>query len=186
MSEEWKKTIEKKLSLMPNQACVGFAVRCAKRCQPLYSFLQATSEDISAIASAISTAEQVADGRTNVALINDADVEAARAVFTAMEAAKTHRARGAVFAALSTLSACATVRSIVNGQSPAECAATGADDAWRAAFHVDTSRLLVPLIECDLRTLITQAESGGWTEGTPISQSVFGPMWPESAPKWWC
>jgi hypothetical protein len=37
----------------------------------------------------------------------------------------------------------------------------------------------------DFDHILRQAKEGNWTETTPVSQALFGPLWDREPPSWW-
>jgi hypothetical protein len=68
--------------------------------------------------------------------------------------------------------------------SSTETARTAAATA-RASTILDTSEATTGVIRRDFDHIASLAEWQKWTDDTPVSPEVFGPLWPEGPPKGW-
>jgi hypothetical protein len=188
------------LCKLPLRAIVAFAVRCARRVEPLTARLGEPSKDI--VNNAIATAQAFANG---VSLDMNTFDEAARAATRAADVVLygsalgstigTHAAnaaRAAWAAAETARAAHACIRAIgVGARAGADFEAKlaaqtagAADDAATAAAGVDAANAA----RADLSRLLGLNLGGPGESGQPINASESGPLgslWPAGAPEWY-
>jgi hypothetical protein len=164
---------EEEIRQLPRRARIAFAARCARRVQPLFEHFWPTApiEYRMAIAKAIDLAETAAIHSIDLAF----DSYAAHAAHVA------YAADAAADAAHAALAAAAHTDAIADAADAAlaayDAAAYAAADAHPDAFN--------ELIRQDFDLLRRLATEKKWDNETPISPTVFGPMWPKGTPEGW-
>ncbi len=210
MPDDVKVPSEEEIAQLPKWARVAFAARCAERVLPLFG--RGVSRDSSrtvirrAVASAIECA-QLATPYSEPSEGTD-PIELAEAAYRAQKAGEDYardpykpkpdgtmppledpgtledaqqagqralKAGEAGNAALLAAAAVAVARGDI--RSPKTFRETLQKAAWTAPVAHAVRR--------DLDTLLAVARAGNWDDGTPVPQSVFGPMWPAETPYWW-
>lgn len=158
---------EEEIVELPRWARVAFAARCVRRVRPLAALVPAglpplTRENAQAINESISSGEFAAARPRNEE-------------FVILERLKGTAAWILIYA--------------TNGSADS----TGRNDTAYAisqvmAFAVASAvhfSSIVPHIRRDFDRLAHLAEVRRWDDNTPVPPDVFGPLWPEGAPKGW-
>ena len=170
---------------LPRWARVAFAARCAARVAGAYQyyFPGAKINDVEAVENAIAAANANA---ANAAAYANANANAANAANAANDAA----AKPASFAAAYAANAAAyAAYAAANAAAYADAAnaANAAANAANADANADANNafLGMPLIiRSDFDLLLKLSKLHNWTDKSPVTQSVFGPMWPDKRPPW--
>lgn len=139
-------------------AQLAFAARCARRVQPLFKHFwpDAPKKHVDAVDAAVRLAEHCA----SIGSLTDASADdAADAADDAAHAADDHAEAAGV-------------------------AAFAAAHAATAAF-ADAAAFAGIATRNDYELLKTVASLAGWDDDTAVPPDVFGPMWPNGAPKGW-
>lgn len=164
---------EEEITQLPRLARIAFAARCARRVQPLFQLFWPTAprKYRTAVAKAIDLAETAGTG-------GDISANAYAYAFAAADAADAARAAAAAQAAKAAVYAARAVNAVN---------ATYAYDATDVALVADTTATSsnAALIRRDFELLRSLAMKENWDDQTPVRPEVFGPMWPEGAPKGW-
>jgi len=187
---------------LPRWARVAFVARCARRVLPLFKagWRDAPQEYTAAVEHAVRVAEVTA-GRTDAHHSADTTIVAADAADGAVVAAVAAEARAhsadstedadeAAYAAHTTFFASARSARLASNAAAYAAAAADATDAARAdlvagavsAVSRDTSPRAIRL---DFNTLRNTARDDHWDDRTPVTPTVFGPLWPDGPPPGW-
>src|SRR5512135_3250380 len=202
--------IQDQLAQLPLRAIVAFAVRCARRVQPLGHVL--TEYRPVEVEDAIASAEGFARGGKAVRAAGAAAraADAARAAARAVDAARAAAAKAAADSdwvdADDAEAADAWAEAPVRAADAAACAARAANaghaadiaaaDASAAGADADTARAAWDTgrdaardaARGDLRRLRALDLGRPGTMGKPIDpaeQGPLGPLWPDAAPDWY-
>ena len=153
---------EEEIARLPRWARTALAARCARRVLPLFRYYWpgAPATETEAVNQAVEVAERAAATALNAPALSDTaiDPEDGREATVFARRAARCAARSAV--------AAASIDDVV--------AAVDAADA--AAHH--TRADIAGDIRRDFETVRALAGADGWTDETPVPQSVFGPLWP--------
>lgn len=160
---------EEEIAQLPRWARVAFAARCARRVLPLYAHYwpSAPTEHVVAVHYSVRIAEL---GGEAAARFGDSAKEAAQAAWSN----RLEGVHGLAEVAAATASHAAFAR--------------GGDELRSVIHAVESAGLLVtirPQIRRDFAHLARLAEWQRWTDDTPVSPEVFGPLWPEGPPPGW-
>ncbi len=199
MAENVEVPSQKEIATLPRSAQVAFAVRCARRVQPLFTFFWpgAPQKNIDGVEKAISIAEQFAAGdvTANAANVANAAVYAANAVYAARDAVYAANAANAVYAARAAVYAANVANAVyvtrvaanvVNAVYAANAAARAAADAAnKGPRDKNWVCLVIQEIRSDFEKLLTAAKKEKWNDKRMIPPEFFGPMWPEGMPEGW-
>jgi hypothetical protein len=157
---------EEEIAELPRWARVAFAARCARRVLPLVALNSLAAVlshgDVRALETRVATSENEARKPTNH------EVDALFAVTTATAWIQVHVAN---IPAQSDARP-DTIYSVFQAVSFASSAASPFVN-------------IAPHIRRDFDHLAQLAEVRRWTDDTPVPPDVFGPLWPEGAPKGW-
>jgi len=181
------------LKKLPLGAIVAYAVRCARRVQPLYGCAAGIAElrkHEAAVEGAISLAE-------DFCLSHDVSAPAYGAAYAARDAADTTVAKDAARAAAAAARAAAYAfdlpkcavydRPVYTSRVAAE-AIDGARAAARAAEHASGSAAAVEAAARADFDRLSELNQGTYPElGQPIDATKngpLGPLWPEGPPEW--
>jgi len=175
---------------LPLLAGVAFSARCARRVEPLFLRVETvSSEHKRVLRKAILVAESFAAGAATdrshlyaaaAHAATTADVVAAHTEGIA----KAKNAANAAHAAAHAAHAAASVAKITHVGDAASHAADAAKafaDAFLAAMAAISLDGRIA-INNDFKTLLSRADNEKWTDDTPVSQEVFGELWPGAAP----
>ena len=159
---------ERELRALPRLAQVAYAVRAARRVQPLYVkyWPDAPQRHVDAIEQAITSAERFADGRTLTA------AEAAEAAAGDADAEPDAEPEAAYVAVAAYYAAAATAH-------------RAAYHAARAARAADAEVAFLSSIRSDFELLRQFSALGKWTDETPVPVTILGPLWPDGPPDWY-
>lgn len=165
---------EEEIAKLPRWARVAFAARCARRVLALLRHRRpATPEDhIGRFAYAVGVAELCAG-------IATADPDA-RSAYVALSKV-TLQGTGSVIDALIAAGFAGGVEVADAGKLNAHVMIAVRSAAGDALPIAD----IHPYIRRDFDHLASLAEWQCWTDDTPVSPEVFGPLWPEGPPKGW-
>lgn len=182
------------LEKLPLGAIVAYAVRCARRVQPLYGRAAGIAElakHEAAVGWAISLAEDFCLSH----VVNAAAYDAAYVARTSVEAVDARdAARAAAAAARAAAYAFDVPRSAVYDRAVyasrvAAEAVDGAKAAARAADHAsDGARVVEAAARADFDRLLELNQGTYPKLGQPIDPTEngpLGPLWPAEAPTWW-
>lgn len=193
MSDRRELPTEDDLKTLPLRAIVAYAVRCAKRVQPLYAgaaWLPGFAEHEAAVERAISLAQNFCLGQ-DVSAIDDAVAAAAAAEAAAWVAADA--AKAAAFAAAYAAYAANAANAATYAADEAVDAAIAAADAEAEAYAdddlcADNTRVAARAAKTDIDRLL-QLNLGTYPElGQRIDPTENGPLgllWPEGPPEWY-
>ena len=158
------------LEVLPRLARIAYAARAARRVQPLYVkfWPEAPAQHVEAVDRAIAVAESTAEGNNNHACVGGVAGHAAYAADAG--------ARAVGRAAYAPANAAAYAAADV----PAGAAAAAVEAAAYAARDTIAS-----CIRHDFDLLSTFSKLGKWTDKTPVSVAILGPLWPDGEPEWW-
>lgn len=188
---------KEEISKLPKWAIVAFVARCARRVQPLIgsAWPQAPTKHVTALDAAITLAERAAAaGGTTTddaihasrAAVNDA-ADAARALAAALEVnlirASAHAAAHAAVISAAALGSAASVEPSYAVDDAVKAARAALEAALECSprFGIATG----VAIRTDFEILSAAALAGHWTDETPVSPEVFGPMWALGFPAGW-
>ena len=179
MQESPKRPTHHDLARLPQRAIVAYAVRCARRLQPLFATTGIPDDNLhaQAVEEAIDIAERFCRGEAGrVADVCMAAKAAAKAASRVADAAGTpdavNAARVAEFAAYAVAT---PVYAAIVAYATATVAAKTAS-AVDAAARADYDRLLS-------LNLGTYPELGHPID--PTATGPLGPLWPEGPPEWY-
>ncbi len=175
------------LLTLPRLARVAYAARAARRVQPLFEKLwpSAPPREVEAVRTAVSFAEQIAEGKS-VAVPGPDRSFPARAAGLAANAARRSG---------TTLLTLAGIR--VSAYSAAEAAAHAAyagvifdaEFAFNATYHAALAAgdgaTVIEAVYHDFDSLHQTGSRLRWTDETPVPVSILGPLWPQTEPDWW-
>lgn len=168
------------LQRLPRWARVAYAVRCARRVQPLFTTLWPTAPEkhVVAIERALYTA---ASSSSSGRLLEDAAIvlRAAAATRAAPHTCAADAARAAAFAA-------DAARTVLFGSAYAAAAADAAAEASRqsqkrmiaAAWHDNDALLSMSRGEAWGNHKDMRSHGQSWTDHTPVNPDSLGPLWP--------
>jgi hypothetical protein len=172
---------EPEISRLPHWAKVAFAARCARRVLPLlkYAWTEATEPDLGTVENDIQVAELAAVHARPAARGGDVDSVAAA---LAAHLAGFPAARAVARAAFRAASAADVDPSEDLGDSTL-AAAEAAESAAEAAgvLRVD----ILPALRNDYDSLVRQSIVRKWSDDSPVTSDVFGPLWPNGTPPGW-
>jgi len=182
------------LKQLPLGAIVAYAVRCARRVQPLYrraAGIAELSKHETAVEGAISLAEEFCLSHVVGAAAYDAAYHARTAAETAdaKDAARAAAAAARAAAYAFDLPQSAVYDRPVYASRVAAEAADGAEAAARAAAHAsDGARIAEAAARADFNGL-RKLNPGTYPKlGQPIDPTEngpLGPLWPEGPPAWY-
>lgn len=173
-------TIEE-LRQLPHWALVAYAVRAARRVQPLYKGKGVTPEHAKAVDQAIQFTELSArTGRVQDSTVTVRIALAANAAAATTDAnfASTIRAAGAAAAAQAAARAALAVDDASVG------AADGAHEAAVQAASDAIGNVYVAA-RADFKLLLSLSRREKWTDDTPVDVNILGPLWWGEEPEWW-
>ena len=179
--EQFLKEIMQKLQGLPRRAVVAFAVRCARRVQPLFvaGWPDVSLKHRQAVDNAINLVEKYAHGY-NIKTNYFSDV--GKAAYEAAIAADDVAAYTAAVVAYAT--AAAAYAAIDDEDAAYEAAAA----AYAAADNKDpVARRAELAVQDDLQYLLDYIRRNGWTAQSKVKipPDFFGPMWPDGEPQGW-
>jgi|GEM_PF-2277439 len=167
---------EEEIRALPRWARVAFAARCARRVLPLvkHFWKDLPEYHLQTLSHTVDTAEQAArDGMPVSAPRPSAEVFPEAADFDVYSPLAYAAADAAVYAA--------RAASLISDTASTEAVA----NAIRAAEGVSDSSTPEQLIRRDFEMILDLAKANNWHDDTPVSPSVFGPLWPEGPPEDW-
>jgi hypothetical protein len=171
--------LDNEIATLVRWAQVAFAARCARRVQGLYRYAwpDARQEFINFVNTAIDRAERMAaEGKTDFLEAVDASWPPASAQL-ATQAAEQAGALPAVLAANAAFAA-STAGHLHSCSLAVNALVTSATPSTPLNQYLGCIRR-------DFGLLQQTAKEERWTDDTPVSPSVFGPMWPAGlAPAW--
>lgn len=204
---------KEELTRLSRRAIVAFAVRCARRVQPLYRSHASYSNDerrqqVLVVDRAIRVAEGYAFGATDVVTeatsaaeqAHSAPIACAADLATAIAAAPAHKACVARSDAdwAADRASCAARAAAARAADAAAHADGKADTrfaAQSAAYAGDAAAAAMRYIACSVNSRFAARADYEWlcawsetvaTEDSAIPQEFFGwPLWPEVEPNWW-
>lgn len=161
---------EKELEQLPRWARVAFAVRCARRVQPLATLQW---PDI--------PREHLEDHNRAISLAQATAANPASAIATQLFDAAN---------AVNTVDDPANARAAAVGAARAAGHASRADDVLAAADAARAARATAAsaaanAIRRDYELLNALAEREGWTDDSPVDVALLGPLWPDGEPEGW-
>jgi hypothetical protein len=173
---------EEEIQKLPQWAQVAFAARCAHRVLPItvVFWVHAPMRHLRALDRAVRVAETAA-ATTEVAF-DDTAIAAADAAADSVALARD--AANAVAHAASAVRAAGSGVTVGAVASVAASVARAACTSLLRVLNISTIRYLAAPAR-DLDLLRWLAETENWTDDSPVSQSVFGPMWEGTPPAWW-
>ncbi|MDY3561506.1 hypothetical protein R5W23_002784 [Gemmata sp. JC673] len=195
---------EEEIAKLPRWARVAFAARCARRVLPLFPIKWpiARADEFARITSVVEFTERAAatghafveaakaagHAAANIALIASVAqslpaqaiarcaARGAQTIVNAGEYALPGSESEAVSEAVQFAIEAATAIRV------SQAAGGGGDHETESTADSDQAILIT---RCDFDHLSRFAEAQRWDDNTPIPPEVFGPLWPEGAPKGW-
>lgn len=174
------------LRRLPHAARIAFACRCARRVRPVISSAWPTIplEYITSVDEALEGVEGVADGRLESMgnaeeleqLVYAATSRTNRNKYPNLGIANYEKANASLLAVLYAL------QSVTHDDS-VSFAANAVNSAYFSSPIL--SDAVGRAIWLDFELLLKLSEFGNWNDATPVSQKVFGQMWPEGVPEGW-
>lgn len=176
---------KKELLTLTSRARVLFAVRCARRVQPLFELDH--KDSIQKIDGALSAAERCAAGEASD-VENTSNEVLIAADYSAQNRSKTG-ADVAISAALAASAAHgAQFRSPTADDAVAEAVANAAERSYDAVRNHSkrSANVVLELMRGDFNKLQMLANEHGWRDDSIINSDLLGPLWPppRREPKW--